>query len=68
MVLSAMDRHSKNVNDDHAGEGFSQGRRATLGLARARAALKTLGSFESSALIRAARDARSPEKHNEDGR
>jgi len=68
MVLSAMDRHSKNVNDDHVGEGFSQERRATVGVARARAALKTLGAFESSALIRAERDARSSEKHNEDGR
>jgi hypothetical protein len=67
MVLSAMDRHSKNVNDDHAEEGFFQERRATLALARARAALKTVGAFESSALIRVERDARSPEEQNNDG-
>jgi hypothetical protein len=68
MVLSAMDRHSKEVNDDQVGKRNPQEARATLGLARARAALESVGEFESAELIRVERDGRSPQKHNEHGR
>jgi hypothetical protein len=67
MVLSAMDRHSKEVNDDQVGKRIRREARATLGLARARAALASVGEFESAELIRAERDGRSPQKHNDDG-
>jgi hypothetical protein len=68
MVLSAMDRHSKEVNDDQVGKRIRREARATLGLARARAAIIGIGAFESSVLLRAERDGRSPQKHNQHGR
>jgi hypothetical protein len=68
MVLSAMDRHSKEVNDDRVGKRITQEDRAALGLARARSALVSVGRFESADLIRAERDGRAPQKQNDDGR
>jgi hypothetical protein len=64
MVLSAMDRHSKEVNDDQVGKRDPRETRARLGLARARAALEDVGGFESAELIRAERDGRSSQKHD----
>jgi hypothetical protein len=68
MVLSAMDRHLKEAIDNQVDEECRKEPEATSGLAHARAALERIGSFESSALIRAERDGHSPERHSEHGR